>query len=179
MVFSNSCIIHVMSMETDIDRGAILYQGTGVTCRPLVPTGAVTLASAISLPYFLEFLKLGSGPWGHSSPLPGILGSEGLLALSYTPYGVCYFSFPCSGHHCTLWAQLLLGGWWGSPGAGRVCPLPQRTAAGLRVSSVWRTEHGGAEALCSAGRVRGAWLSAPFLETQEEAPEARGLGSAW
>ena len=142
-------------MEIDIDRGVILSQGTGVTCGPLVPTGAVTLASAISLPYFLEFLKLGSGPWGHSSPLPGILGSEGLLALSYTPHGVCYFSFTCSGHHCTFWAQLLLGG-RGSLGAGRVCPLPQRSVAGLRVSPVWRTEHGGAEALCSAGHVRGA-----------------------
>lgn len=52
-----------------------------MACGPLVPTGAVTLVPATSLPYFLEFLKLDSGPWGHSTLSLARLALRGFLLL--------------------------------------------------------------------------------------------------
>ena len=74
--------------------------------------------------------KAGLWPLGTQHSLPGTLGSEGLLALRYAPHGSGHFSFSCSGHHCSFWAQLLRGG-WDSLRTGGVSPLLSALWPGL------------------------------------------------
>ena len=142
-----------------LDRGVvvILSQGTGVACGPQVSTGALTLAPATSLPYFLELLKLDSGPWGHSTLSLARLALRGFLLLD-TPHTVLVISF------FLLWPPLqLLGtaspGWMGQPENWWSIPTDKRSVA----RPLGSLPSGGAEAMfsqtCSLSQ-DGAWLSA-------------------
>ena len=106
--------------------------------------------------------EAGLWPLGTQHSLPGTLGSEGLLALRYTPHGAGHFSFSCSGHHCSFWAQLLLGG-WDSLRTGGVSPLPSALWPGLQGLS-----HLAGPRPCSLRLVRGAWLSAPSFRPRRK-----------
>lgn len=105
----------------------------------------------------LGVTEAGLWPLGTQHSLPGTLGSEGLLALRYTPHGAGHFFF-------LLWAPLqLLGtaspGWMGQPENWWSIPTDKRSVA----RPLGSLPSGGAEAMfsqtCSLSQ-DGAWLSA-------------------